>query len=387
MKKVEAKILFRPHYLGELITKPNGKTNRQIWEDQKEKVNRLSEKAEEQAEKLKKLNEELKALEPEKDNETPARKNSKSPAQKYRELTEKSKIELSKSEDLRDTLNSERFKLEELEVLKDKIELSATCKRRLKTIAIELRYKRRKRLKNKFVSKGLEQEDEGAELYSEFLGEHLTIEKERKQNDYFTGETDLRKRNKAKEVVEITDVKNRYDLDTFEDNRGEKISHLYKWQGFGYADLYPTAKVFKVANVLCDLDFTLMDDEVRRETYATKADELTATGTLKNARLIELVKEHIYSRENFIKYLSLHIEEGELLKLHKGTSEDEEAQKAFNEFVELEIEERIIEQAVEITDEVREEIKESKKILDACRDYLREVYNIHHIENEENQKG
>lgn len=380
MKKVEAKILFRPHYLGELVTKPQGKTNFQRWEEQKEKVSKLELKAEEQAQKIKKLTEEIKALEPEKENETPARKNAKSPAEKYRELQAKAKKELEKAEELRDAISREVFECAKLEGFKNKIELSNTCKKRLKTIAIELRYKRRKRLQNKYFKKGLEHEDEGAELYSEYLGEHLVVEKERIKNDYFTGETDLRKRNKEGEVIEITDVKNRFDLDTFEDNRGEEIAHAHKWQGFGYADLYPTAKVFKVCNVLCDLNLTLTDDEIRRETYNTKAEDLTATGSLKNARLIEIVKEHIYSRENFIKCLSLHIEEDELLKLNKGESADEEAQKMFNEFIELDLDERIIEQKIEITEEVRAEIENAKKILDACRDYLREVYNIHHIE-------
>lgn len=379
MRKIEAEILFRPHYLGELITEPRGKSNGEIYRDAKAAAEKLETLVGELMAKNSLLQIELKALEPERENETTTRKGAKSPKQKYLELLEKDGAMSQKIEDVLNKLEEAKKKLVEAEVKKDKIKLSESAKKRLKTVAIEIKFKRRKRLQNKYVRKGLLKEDEGAEIYSEFLGEALTIEKERKKSEYFTGETDLRKYNKAGEVIEITDIKNRYDLDTLEDRRGEEMDKDNAAQLLGYLDLYPTAKALKIANVLCDNDWTLINDEIRAETYRTKAEELTATGELQNARIIEIAKENIYSRENFVKFLETKIDPAELFLLKRGESEDQEAQKVFSDFVELEIEERVIEQVQEVTPEHFEELERVKRILDACRDWLRDTYNIHHI--------
>ena len=379
MRRIEAEILFRPHYLGELKSAPRGKTNQQIYNDAKAKAEKLETLTGELMAKIQLLSVEIKELEPEKENETPKRKGSKSPKEKYLELLQKQAGLIEKKEGVLFELEEAKKALEVAEQKKDKITLSETAKKRLRTIAIEIKYKRRKRLLNKYVRKGLLKEDEGAEIYGEFLGESLVIEKERKKSDYFTGETDLRKYNKAGEVIEIIDIKNRYDLDTLEDRRGEEMDSDNAAQLLGYLDLYPTAKRLKIANVLCDNDFTLINDEIRAEVYRTKPEELTATGELKAVRIIEIARENIYSRERFLEFLSLHIEAAELFLLKRGESDNVEAQNAFNDFIELEIEERVIEQVEQVTPEHFEELERTKKILDACREYLADVYNIHHV--------
>jgi len=378
MRKVETEILFRPHYLSELISKPIGKSNFEIYKDAKEKAEKLAEKLELENAKLKALNDDLTALEAVKHNDVPARKGSKSPKEKYFEQLQKIEKQDEKVKELIAKQIEAEAEKEKAEKNKDKINLSKSAKKRLKTIAIEIKYKRRKRLINKYVRKGLLKEDEGAELYSEFLGEALTVEKERKKSDYFTGETDLRKYNKDGEVIEITDIKNRYDLDTLEDRRGEEMDAENAAQLLGYLDLYPTAKCLKIANVLCDNDFTLINDEIRAETFRTKAEELNATGSLNDSRIIEIAKENIYSKSRFIAFLSMHIDSDTIYQLVRGKCKDEEAQQAFDDFIELEIEERIIEQVQEVTDEHFTKLEEVKKILDECRNYLAETYNIHH---------
>lgn len=379
MRKIDAVILFRPHYLSELISKPLGKSNFEIYKDAQTKSEKTAEKLAIENAKKKALEDDLKALEVGKDNEIPTRKGSKSPKEKYLECQLKIEKQAEKVRELVAKVVEAEAELTKAEEKKDKITLSKSAKKRLKTIAIEIKYKRRKRLTNKYVKKGLLKEDEGAEIYSEFLGEALTVEKERKKSEYFTGETDLRKYNKAGEVIEITDIKNRYDLDTLEDRRGEEMDPENAAQLLGYLDLYPTAKRLKIANILCDNDFTIINDEIRAETYKTKADELTATGSLKDSRIIEIAKENIYSHERFLEFLSYHIEAETMYQLANGKCEDLEAQEAFNDFVELELEERVIEQVQEVTEEHFEKLTETKKILDACRDYLKEIYNINHI--------
>ena len=379
MRKIETEILFRPHYLAELTGEARGKSNAAIFKEESEKKEALEIKAMEQAQKVFSAKQALELLEPEKDNYTPARTGAKSPAEKHAEAGEKLKKEQSKLEEINKKLEEVLDRLPELEAKKDKVTLSETAKKRLTTIAIEIKYKRRKRLLNKYVLKGLRKEEEGGEIYSEFTGEALVIEKERKKNDWFTGETDIRKHNKAGEVIEITDIKNRYDLDTLEDRRGEEMDRENKCQLLGYLDLYPTAKVLKVANVLCSNDFQLINDEIRGETYRTRPDELTATGELKDARIIEIAKESIYTKEEFLEFLALKIDAEKLGQLIRGNCEDLEAQKVFNDFIELDIEERVIEQVLEVTEKEWEELERIKKYLQASREYLAEVYNIHHV--------
>ena len=89
MRKVETEILFRPHYLSELISKPIGKSNFEIYKDAKEKAEKLAEKLDIENAKLKALNDDLTALEAGKDNDVPARKGSKSPKEKYFEQLQK----------------------------------------------------------------------------------------------------------------------------------------------------------------------------------------------------------------------------------------------------------------------------------------------------------
>ena len=149
MRKVEANVLFRPHYLSELISKPIGKTNFDIYKDALTKAEKTSESLEIENAKLKGLEEDLKALEPEKDNEVPRRKGSKSPKEKYFDFQEKIKKQSEKVMDLVAKVIEVEAVLTSAEEKKDKIVISKSAKTRLKTIAIEIKYKRRKRLTKK----------------------------------------------------------------------------------------------------------------------------------------------------------------------------------------------------------------------------------------------
>lgn len=338
MKKIETKVLFRPHLMGQIMTNPQGKTNAQKYADAVEALEKTIKDLAATGEKAIKTREKLEA--------------------KADKLTKE---------------------IEELAKVKDEVLLSKTCRNALKTMAIEIRYKRRKRLENKYVKKGLLNEDDSTELYSEWKGEFLEQNKTRRQNEFFTGETDLEFLDEAGEIEKVTDVKTCYDIDTFEDNRDEEAKKDHYYQLLGYCDL-TGAKTSSVAYCLTNSDFTIINDEIRRETFKLKADELEGFDVpLK--RVLEITKDHIFDYETYINFLSnspvQYLTTEELEELIRGEHPDEEAQEMFNSFEEVELSERVIEVEVERDEE---EIGRMKERVRDCRKYLATKYNIFHIE-------
>lgn len=384
MKRIETQVLFRPHGLGQIMTEAQGKSNAQKYLEAVEAYEKAKKNQEETIEKRMKARELVNSLESGKDNETPERKNGKSPAQKYREALEAGgKIE-GKYFEAKEKVKNAIALMDELAKVKDEVLLSKSCKKFLKTMAIEIRYKRRKRLENKYVKKGKVNEDDSTELFSEWKGEHLEQNKTRRKNNYFTGETDLEFLDVLGDIEKVTDVKTSYDIDTFEDNRDEDAKKDHIYQGLGYCDL-TGAKFASVAYCLTNTDFSIINDEIRRETFKLKADELDGLD-VPLERVLEIVKDHIFDYETFIEFLSnnsvQYVTREELSELINGIHPDEKAQKMFSEFVEVPIEERVIE--IEIPRD-NEEIERIKKRCDECREYLAKVYNIHHVSAVENE--
>jgi hypothetical protein len=380
MKRIETKVLFRPHVLGQFMTEPQGKNNTQKYAEALEALEKA--KAAEELAAIKKAEAKAEAvdLEPGKEDETPIRKGGKSPAQKYRDaVTNGAKI-VERHKVAKEKREKAEILVKELELVKDEVLLSRSCIKALKTVAIEIRYKRRKRLDNKFIKKGSVNEPDSTELYSEWKGEHLEQNKTRRQNDYFTGETDLEFLDVLGDIEKVTDIKTSYDIDTFEDNRGEEAKKDHIYQGLGYCDL-TGAKFASVAYCLTNTYFTLINDEIRRETYKLKADELEGFD-VPFARVIEIVKDHIFDYETFVEFFLKspvqYVTRDELTELMVGHHPDAEAQEMFNSFVEVELQDRVIEIEIECNPD---EIERIKKRLYECRIYLAKVYNIHHVDN------
>jgi hypothetical protein len=228
---------------------------------------------------------------------------------------------------------------------------------------------------NKYIKKGLAVEAQSIEIFSEFKGELLENNTERVTNDFFTGETDLNFLDALGDVQKVTDIKSSYDIDSFEDNRDEDAKKDNRLQLLGYCDLHK-CKFASVANVLTDNDFTLINDEIRRETYTTKADNLEGF-EIPACRIIEIAKDNIFTFTNFFEFLKLHFPAPFLIGLMEGRSEDEKALEVFNSFVEVDLMDRVIEIEIESDEDEIEAIK--KRVLE-CRKYLAAKYNIHHIE-------
>jgi hypothetical protein len=333
MKKIETKILFRAHAAGKIMTEAQGKSNKEKYFEALKSLEKTNEDVLKCSEKAIKTREKLEA--------------------KADKLV---------------------LEIEELEKVKDKIQLSKTCRDYLKTMAIELRYNRRKRMVNKYVKKGKAVEDDSILIYSEFTGEYLEKNTERINNDFFTGECDLNFMDVDNSCEKVTDIKSSFDIDSFEDNRDEDAKKDNRYQLLVYCDLWD-AKRASVANVLTDNDFSLIKDELRRETFNFKPEELDGF-ELPNWRKIEIAKDNIFTYSTFLEFLATELEPLELDLLVRGESKDLKALEMFKSFVEVELSDRVIEIEIERDNEEIEKIKEKVKI---CREYMAEKYNIHHV--------
>lgn len=334
MKRIETKVLFRAHAIGKIMTDAQGKSNKEKYYEALKSLEKTKEDLEKCSEK----------------------------AIKTREKLEAKEIKLIQE-------------IKELEAVKDKIQLSKTCRDLLKTMAIELRYNRRKRMVNKYVKKGKAVEDESIEIYSEFTGEFLEKNTERKNNDFFTGECDLNFEDVDGTCEKVTDIKSSFDIDSFEDNRDEDAKKDNRYQLLTYCDLWD-AKKASVANILTSNDFSLIKDELRKDAFNFKPEDLDAF-EVPNWRKIEIAKDNIFEYTKFLEFLSTELEPLELDALIRRESKDERAQKEFNEFVEVELQDRVIEIEIERDFEEIERIKERVK---HCRAYIAEKYNIYHID-------
>lgn len=108
---------------------------------------------------------------------------------------------------------------------------SLTCKRKLIKIHREIKYNRYYSFTNKYTEKGLKMEQDAITLYSRFRKDNYKKNTERIENDFFTGEPDIRIKG------ETIDVKCSWSLDTFPHVLTDKPDKAYEYQGYGYMSL------------------------------------------------------------------------------------------------------------------------------------------------------
>ena len=115
--------------------------------------------------------------------------------------------------------------------------ISETTKKALLKIWIELKYNRRKSIQNKYLEKGILQEEESITLYSSVKKDFLVNNKARMSNDFITGEWDV-----LKDGV-VTDIKTAWDFETFFSHKLDgKMNKSYYWQLQGYMMLTGSKK-------------------------------------------------------------------------------------------------------------------------------------------------
>lgn len=157
------------------------------------------------------------------------------------------------------TANME-IELSELIRKNDNPDLPEGLQKFLNECYIQHHYGRTKKLKNKYITKGLEVEKFSLDLYEmqkNKLGRQLRQNEQRINNAWISGKPDI-----LKEDGTVIDLKSSWDLFTFFDSK-EKVNNTYYWQLQGYLAL-TDRKLAELAYCLIDTPLPLVHDEQRR---------------------------------------------------------------------------------------------------------------------------
>jgi len=214
-----SKTLIRCSALGQIMTNPKGKTNLDKYNDA------LQELAVEQA--------------------------------KYDEMPNKSlKTAIKKL----DKIASVKETIDELEKVKDDLQLSETCKSYLVQTYILEKYNRLKDISTKEMKKGTLVEDDSINLFSMYEGKLYDKNLDRISNEYIAGTPDLYDGDTLMESNEIVDIKSSWDIFTFLSNVQEPMNDTYYWQLQGYMAL-TEAKIGTIAYCLVNTPQSIVDGE------------------------------------------------------------------------------------------------------------------------------
>lgn len=133
-------------------------------------------------------------------------------------------------------------------------QLSETCKAELIKVFINEKYGRTKSIQNKYLEKGISQEEESITLYSKFKKNYFVNNKARMSNEFITGEWDILKN----EIV--TDIKTSWDIFSFFKAKNEPLNKDYYFQLQGYMSL-TGAKSSTLAYCLVNTPLNLIEQE------------------------------------------------------------------------------------------------------------------------------
>lgn len=142
--------------------------------------------------------------------------------------------------------------------------LSETTKSYLLELWIENNYGRRKQIDSKYMIKGTTVEEESITLYSLHQCDFFKKNKERKENEFITGEPDIIT------DTHIIDIKSSWSIFTFMDSKFSKaINKDYYWQLQAYMSLFDK-QAAKLVYVLTNTPDELVECETRFRTCDEK---------------------------------------------------------------------------------------------------------------------
>lgn len=121
--------------------------------------------------------------------------------------------------------------------------LSAGAKTTIIKMAKEFVYGFDERITSKYMTKGIQVEDESIELLNMVLGTNYVKNQERKTNDWITGEADIVGDNR------IIDIKSSWSMGTFPAIAEQGTDTKYEWQGRAYMMLWDVPE-FSIAYCL-----------------------------------------------------------------------------------------------------------------------------------------
>ncbi len=141
--------------------------------------------------------------------------------------------------------------------------LGETCKGHLLECWIEKKYGRKKDITNKYLEKGIQQEEESITLYSRVTGRFHKKNTEQIFNKHFIGTPDLYEGANILEATEVIDIKTSWDIFTFYNVLHKPMNKNYYWQMQAYMDL-TGAKSAKLVYCLVDTPDNLINDAKRK---------------------------------------------------------------------------------------------------------------------------
>lgn len=165
--------------------------------------------------------------------------------------------------------------------------IGETCKKYLLECWVTETYGRTKDFTNKYMEKGILQEEESITLYSLVTKTFYKKNKETIQNDFFIGTPDLYEGTDILHAEKIKDIKTSWDIFTFYNVFHNPINPEYKWQLQGYNDL-TGAKEAGLVYCLVDTPDHMIEDAKRKLSWQMGLiDPDTNQDYIKQAQQIE----------------------------------------------------------------------------------------------------
>jgi hypothetical protein len=177
--------------------------------------------------------------------------------------------------------------------------LSETCKGELLKIWIGKKYGRTKPDTNKYIEKGLAQEEEGISLYSLAQSTFFKKNIEVFENEFIIGTPDLIHANI------VRDIKCSWDIFTFFDVFRKPINKNYAYQLNGYWDLIPGCQGGKLVYTLVNTPLEILEQEKSKLRYRMGLIDPEANGVY-NMAVQEIEKngtfDDIPMKERWIEF-------------------------------------------------------------------------------------
>lgn len=137
------------------------------------------------------------------------------------------------------------------------IDSAETCRKHLIEVFYSQKYGRKKlKLDNKWVKKGIAVENESIRIYNEINRTNYIKNTETLQNDFIIGTPDV------KDDI-ILEAKSSYDIFTFANAKHSKLDTDYEWQVLGYNWLAGIKKA-KLFYALSNTPYDIIQDEKRK---------------------------------------------------------------------------------------------------------------------------
>ncbi len=163
---------------------------------------------------------------------------------------------------------------------RSKTGLSATAQAVIKDMVDSELYNTRLFISNKYLSKGIECEDDSIELFNNVFFKSLVKNDKRLTNDYITGECDLL------DGDTVIDIKTSWNLKTFAEQR--RKSTCYEWQLRGYMWLYDKDKAC-TAHCLVDTpkDLCKYENDVHEFSHIAQPDRVIIGNVIERDQALE----------------------------------------------------------------------------------------------------